>query len=62
MPLDDHAGHEAYAAVWNSVMLREPITAAELARNRARKADEAHQDWVRQMRDRAFVENRYDER
>ena len=29
---------------------------------RARKADEAHQDWVRQMRDRAFVENRYDER
>jgi len=29
---------------------------------RARKADEAHQDWLRQMRDRAFVENRFDER
>ena len=29
---------------------------------RSRKADEAYQDWLRQMRDRAFVENRYDER
>ncbi len=29
---------------------------------RARKADEALQDWLRQSRDRAFVENRYDER
>ncbi len=29
---------------------------------RARKADEAYQDWMRQSRDRAFVENRYDER
>lgn len=29
---------------------------------RARKADEAFQDWLRQQRDRAFVENRYDER
>jgi peptidyl-prolyl cis-trans isomerase SurA len=29
---------------------------------RARKADEAYQDWLRQQRDRAFVENRYDER
>lgn len=29
---------------------------------RSRKADEAYQDWSRQMRDRAFVENRYDER
>ena len=29
---------------------------------RQRKADEAYQDWLRQMRDRAFVENRYDER
>ena len=29
---------------------------------RSRKADEAYQDWTRQMRDRAFVENRYDER
>jgi peptidyl-prolyl cis-trans isomerase SurA len=27
-----------------------------------RKADEAYQDWLRQARDRAFVENRYDER
>jgi peptidyl-prolyl cis-trans isomerase SurA len=29
---------------------------------RGRKADEAYQDWLRQQRDRAFVENRYDER
>jgi peptidyl-prolyl cis-trans isomerase SurA len=29
---------------------------------RARKADEAYQDWLRQMRDRAFVENRLEER
>ena len=29
---------------------------------RARKADEAYQDWLREQRDRAFVENRYDER
>jgi peptidyl-prolyl cis-trans isomerase SurA len=29
---------------------------------RARKADEAFQDWLRQSRDRAFVENRFDER
>jgi peptidyl-prolyl cis-trans isomerase SurA len=29
---------------------------------RARKADEAYQDWLRQQRDRAFVENRYDDR
>ncbi|MGE0358283.1 MAG: peptidylprolyl isomerase [Burkholderiales bacterium] len=28
---------------------------------RARKADEAYQDWLRQTRDRAFVENRLDE-
>ncbi|HUJ01369.1 MAG TPA: peptidylprolyl isomerase [Usitatibacter sp.] len=28
---------------------------------RARKADEAYQDWLREQRDRAFVENRYDE-
>ena len=29
---------------------------------RARKADEAYQDWLRQSRDRAFVENRLEER
>jgi peptidyl-prolyl cis-trans isomerase SurA len=29
---------------------------------RARKADEAYQDWLRQSRDKAFVENRYEER
>ena len=29
---------------------------------RARKADDAYQDWLRQTRDRAFVENRLDER
>jgi peptidyl-prolyl cis-trans isomerase SurA len=39
---------------------RKKITARQAIR--ARKADEAYQDWLRQMRDRAFVENRYDER
>jgi len=29
---------------------------------RARKGDEAYQDWLRQARDRAFVENRLDEK
>jgi peptidyl-prolyl cis-trans isomerase SurA len=29
---------------------------------RARKADEAYQDWLRQVRDRAYVDNRLDER
>jgi peptidyl-prolyl cis-trans isomerase SurA len=29
---------------------------------RLRKADEAYQDWLRQNRDRAFVENRLDEK
>jgi peptidyl-prolyl cis-trans isomerase SurA len=29
---------------------------------RERKADEAYQDWVRQMRDRAYVEYRVEER
>jgi peptidyl-prolyl cis-trans isomerase SurA len=29
---------------------------------RARKADEAYQDWLRQSRDRAYVDNRYEER
>jgi peptidyl-prolyl cis-trans isomerase SurA len=29
---------------------------------RQRKADEAYQDWLRQVRDRAFVENRYEDR
>jgi len=29
---------------------------------RERKADEAYQEWLRQLRDRAFVEYRLDER
>jgi peptidyl-prolyl cis-trans isomerase SurA len=29
---------------------------------RARKSDEAYEDWLRQMRDRAFVENRLEEK
>ena len=29
---------------------------------RERKSDEAYQDWIRQMRDRAYVELRTDER
>ena len=44
LPLDDHAGHEAYAAVWNSVVLREPITPGELARGRRLRADDVR--WV----------------
>jgi peptidyl-prolyl cis-trans isomerase SurA len=39
---------------------RKKVTARQAIR--ARKADEAYQDWLRQSRDRAFVENRYDER
>jgi peptidyl-prolyl cis-trans isomerase SurA len=39
---------------------RKKLTARQAIR--ARKADEAYQDWLRQSRDRAFVENRYDER
>ena len=29
---------------------------------RERKADEAYQDWVRQLRDRAYVESRLEEK
>jgi len=29
---------------------------------RERKADEAYQDWLRQMRDRAYVEYRLDDK
>ena len=29
---------------------------------RARKSEEAYQDWLRQLRDRAYVEYRLDER
>ena len=29
---------------------------------KVRKSDEAFQDWLRQARDKAYVENRYDER
>jgi peptidyl-prolyl cis-trans isomerase SurA len=29
---------------------------------RARKSEEAYQDWVRQVRDRAYVENRLEEK
>ena len=38
-----------------------PPSAAE-QRELQRKADEAYQDWLRQMRDRAFVELRLEER
>jgi GNAT superfamily N-acetyltransferase len=33
----DRAGHEAYAALWNAVVPRFPITSGELERNRARR-------------------------
>jgi peptidyl-prolyl cis-trans isomerase SurA len=39
---------------------RKKLTARQTIR--ARKADEAYQDWVRQTRDRAFVESRLEER
>ena len=39
---------------------RKKLAARQMVR--ARKADEAYQDWLRQTRDRAFVENRLDER
>jgi peptidyl-prolyl cis-trans isomerase SurA len=29
---------------------------------RARKADESYQEWVRQLRDRAYIEYRLDEK
>jgi peptidyl-prolyl cis-trans isomerase SurA len=29
---------------------------------RERKLDEAYQEWLRQLRDRAYVENRLDEK
>src|SRR6185503_11977796 len=39
---------------------RKKLTARQAIR--ARKADEAYQDWLRQSRDRAFVENRLEDR
>ncbi len=36
----DRAGHEAYAALWNAVVPRYPITAEELERRRARRPDD----------------------
>ena len=39
---------------------RKRLTARQAIR--ARKADEAYQDWLRQSRDRAFVENRLEDR
>jgi peptidyl-prolyl cis-trans isomerase SurA len=39
---------------------RKKVMARQLIR--ARKADEAYQDWLRQQRDRAYVENRLDEK
>ena len=37
LPLDDRPGHEAYAALWNAVLPRYPITPDELGRSRARR-------------------------
>jgi mycothiol synthase len=37
---DDRVGHEAYSALWNAVVPRYPITAEELERSRARRADD----------------------
>jgi mycothiol synthase len=40
LPPGDRAGHEAYAALWNAVVPRYPITPDELERNRARRPDD----------------------
>lgn len=40
LALDDRAGHEAYAALWNAVVPRYPITPDELERHRTRKPDD----------------------
>lgn len=41
LALDDRAGHEAYAALWNAVIPRYPITPEELERQRTRRPDDA---------------------
>jgi len=49
----------------DAVLITSPSEAhAEQARQalRARKSDEAYQDWLRQMRDRAYVELRLEEK
>jgi peptidyl-prolyl cis-trans isomerase SurA len=46
----------------NEAMSEERRKLAARQTVRARKADEAYQDWLRQTRDRAFVENRLEER
>jgi GNAT superfamily N-acetyltransferase len=47
---DDRSGSEAYAAVWNAVLPRYPITPAELERSRQRRPDDlrlvARLDWA----------------
>ena len=40
LALDDRPGHEAYAALWNAVLPRYPITPDELERSRARRPDD----------------------
>ena len=35
--LDDGAGHEAYAAVWNTLVPRDPVTAEEVVEHRVRR-------------------------
>ncbi len=44
----------------DATMERQRLTARQVLRDR--KADEAYQDWIRQMRDRAYVEYRVEEK
>ena len=53
-------GTIALASFFLAAQLGKKIAARQAIRQR--KADEAYQDWLRQSRDRAYVDNRYDER
>ena len=50
--------------IYDAVVLLEAWRQRNVARQalRERKADEAYQDWLRQVRDRAYVELRLEER
>ena len=55
-------GSEHFQTKFRRVIDAENEWSLQFYHIRQRKADEAYQDWIRQSRDRAFVENRYDER
>jgi mycothiol synthase len=47
--IEDQPAHDAYTAVWNTIVPREPVTAAEVVENRVRRRDDhrflARADW-----------------